>query len=592
MYEQIIVFTVILVTLFLFVKGSVRYEFVSLSGLIVLVISGVIDPQDAFLGFSHPAVITVASVLVISSALVKSGVVEHLVVILNKRSKNIRTKVSSLMIVTAILSAFMNNVGALALIMPIAIKVAKDNKMSPSVLLMPVAFASLLGGMLTEIGTPPNLIVSSYRMEGGGEPFRFFDFAPVGLTLVVIGILFTILIGWKLIPKRKSKDEGSLFNIDEYLSEVVVNESSRMVGKTLREFYSVYKLELNVLCIVRGKRRIVAPKAHETLLVGDVLIVRAVTSELSDLVNRTGLSLKGAKLDFAESLSSDNMALVEVVLREDSFLIGRTAMQLKLRNRFNVNLIAVSRQGISSIIRLKDFVFQSGDILLMQVPVSILQDTYSKLGCLPLAERKIGIKGNKDKKKEALPLGIFVISIILTTIGVFPVEIAFSLAALLLVLLKVVTAREFYDAIEWPTILMLGSLLPLGGALQSSGGSDTIANALGKLSVLISPQMMVLVVMIITIILTNLISNSASAVLMAPIAFSLAEHMGVSPDALLMSVSVASSAAFLTPIAHQSNMLVMGPGGYKFTDYWRLGLPLTILVLLIGTPMILYVWPL
>ncbi|MGO1470747.1 MAG: SLC13 family permease [Tissierella sp.] len=209
-----------------------------------------------------------------------------------------------------------------------------------------------------------------------------------------------------------------------------------------------------------------------------------------------------------------------------------------------------------------------------------------------IGERKIGIEGNKSRKEEILPLSIFAIFIILTTVGMLPVQIAFSLAAILLVLVKVITPREFYEAIEWPTILMLGSLLQLGSALQSSGGSDTIANALNKFSVVLSPHMMVVVVMFITIVLTNLISNSASAALMAPIAFSLAKYMGVSPDALLMSVSVASSAAFLTPIAHQSNMLVMGPGGYKFTDYWRLGLPLTILVLLVGTPMILYMWAL
>ncbi len=592
MSPQIIVFIVILATLYFFIVGRIRYEFVSLTGLLLLVIAGVIAPQDAFLGFSHPAVITVASVLVISSALVKSGVVEVLVVFLNKRSKGTTSKIMSLMLVTAILSAFMNNVGALALIMPIAIKVAKDNKLSPSILLMPVSFASLLGGMITQIGTPPNLIVSSYRVQSVGESFRFFDFAPVGITLTVVGILFTILIGWRCIPKRKSQDEESLFNIEDYLSEVVVTESSKMVGKRLMDFSKVYKLELNVLSIVRDGRKIVAPNAFETLMTDDVLIVRAVTSELSDLIKRTGLTLKGAKMDPTTSLSSEDTALVEVVLKKDSFLIGRSALELKLRNRFNVNLIAVSRKGVFSIERLKLFKFQTGDVLLMQVPVGLLPDIYFKLGCLPLAERQIGIDAKNDKKKKFLPLLIFATSITLTTIGLLQVQIAFALAAITLVLLKVITPREFYEAIEWPTILMLGSLLPLGSALQSSGGSETIANVLSKISGIVPSYMMVVVIMGITIILTNLISNSASAVLMAPIAFSLAEFMGISPDAFLMSVSVASSSAFLTPIAHQSNMLVMGPGGYKFTDYWKLGLPITLLVLLIGTPLILYMWPL
>lgn len=593
MHQQIIVFAVIGITLLLFIDGRIRYEFVSLLGLIVLAITGIISPEKAFSGFSHPAIITVASVLVISSALIKSGVVDKLVILLNRGPEYISFKIMSLMTVTAILSAFMNNVGALALIMPIAIRVAKDGKISPSRFLMPVAFASLLGGMITAIGTPPNLILSNYRTQIGSQSFAFFDFAPVGITITAIGIIFTTIFGWRLIPKRKSQDGEISFNIEDYLSEVVVTENCKMVGKTLKDFYEIYKLEVNVLSIIRNKQKIVAPNGDEQLLVGDVLLIKSISSELTELVKRTGLSLKGAKLDYLESvpfLKSDNFALVEVVLREDSFLIGRTAFDTKLRNRFNVNLVAVSRKGVSSFIRLKTFRFKAGDILLMQVPTSILQDTYSKLGCLPLAERGVGIDVNSIDK-EYLPLGIFIVSIIATTVGIVPVQIAFSFAAVLLVLLKIITPREFYDAIEWPTIIMLGSLLPLGDALKSSGGSQTIANALMKLSVFLSPALMIVVLMILTMVLTNLISTSASAVLMGPIALSLAQSMGVSADPFLMSISVAASSAFLTPIGHQSNMLVMGPGGYKFTDYWKLGLPLSIFILVVGTPIILFFWP-
>lgn len=594
MYQQIIVFIVIGVTLILFIDGRIRYEFVSLLGLLILAITGVISMENAFSGFSHPAIITVASVLVISSALIKSGVLDYLVIFINKGPEHISFKIMSLMLVTAILSAFMNNVGALALVLPIALRVSKDSKNSPSKFLMPVAFASLLGGMMTQIGTPPNLIISNYRAEVNGAPFAFFDFTPVGIVIVTIGIIFTTILGWRLIPKRKSQGEETLFNIEEYLSEVVVTENSKMLGKTLRDFYKIYKLEVNVLSIIRNKQKIIAPNANEQLLVGDVLLIKADSSELTDLVKRTGLSLKGAKLDYLESipfLKSDNFALVEVVLREDSFLIGRTAFETKLRNRFNVNLVAVSRKGISSVVRLKSFRFKAGDILLMQVPVSILQDTYSKLRCLPLAERGVGMDVGNSKKKQYLPLVIFTISIIATTIGIVPVQIAFSFAAVLLVLLKIITPREFYDSIEWSTILMLGSLLPLGDALKISGGSDTIANVLMKLSIYLSPPFMVVILMVLTMILTNLISTSASAVLMGPIALSLAKSMGVSPEPLLMSVSIAASSAFLTPIAHQSNMLVMGPGGYRFTDYWSLGLPLCILVIVVGAPLILLIWP-
>lgn len=595
MTQQIIVFMVIGATLFLFIDGRIRYDFVAILGLIILTITGIIPPTDTFTGFGHPAVITVASVLVISSALIKTGVIDNLVVFLNKGDHGISFKIMSLMIVTAFLSAFMNNVGALALILPIALSVAKGSKLSPSKFLMPVAFASLLGGMVTSIGTPPNLIVSSYRAQGGMDGFAFFDFAPVGLTLVIVGILFITIFGWRLIPQRKSEHDKSLFNIEDYLSEVIVTENSKMVGKTLKDFSLVYKLEINVLSIIRNKQKIIAPDANEQLIAGDLLIIRALTSELADAVEKTGLKLKGAKLDVLDSktlLKSDNVELVEVVLRDDSILIGRTAVETKLRNRYNINLVAVSRKGVSSFERLKSFRFRSGDILLIQVPSSIIQDIHTKLGCLPLAERKLGMNLNKSLKKQFVTLGLFVSAIVLTSLGYIPVQIAFSLTAVLLVIAKIVTPREFYEAIEWPTIIMLGSLLPLGGALQSSGASDTIANVLMNTSTILSPTLMVSLLMVLTMMLTNLISSSASAVLMAPIALSLAKFMAVSADPFLMGVSVAASSAFLTPIGHQSNMLVMGPGGYKFTDYWKLGLPLSILVITIGTPLILYIWPL
>lgn len=582
-------------TFFFFIDGRIRYEFVGLSGLLILTIAGVITPEEAFTGFSHPAVITVASVLVISSALIKSGVVEHLVIFLNKGSHRVSLKVLGLMIVTASLSAFMNNVGALALILPIGLRVAKDSKISPSSLLMPVSFASLFGGMITSIGTPPNLIVSAFRVQGGGEPFDFFDFAPVAMILVPIGIGFTSLLGWRVIPKRKSQEEKDKFNIEGYLSEVVVTDSSKMVGRPLKDFYGVYKLEVNVLSIIRDGRKILAPRGKDRLLAGDILIIKSVPTELTDLVKRTGMTLKGSKPEVLESepyLKYDEVALVEVVLREDSLLIGRTVLEVRLRNRFNVNLIAVSRKGTSSVERLKSFRFKSGDILLMQAPVSILEDIYSKLGCLPLAERGVGIDLGGRENKRYLPLIIFLISIIITGLGLLPVQVSFSIAAVSLVIFNIISPRVFYDAIEWPTIIMLGSLLPMGAALQSSGGSDTIAKLLVKLSTIFSPSLMIVVVMLLTMILTNLISNSAAAVLMAPISFSLANFMGVSSDPFLMSVAVASSSAFMTPIGHQSNMLVMGPGGYKFTDYWKLGLPLSIIVLTLGAPLILYFWPL
>lgn len=594
MDQQIIVFLVIAIAMLLFIDGRIRYDFVALLGLLVLVVTGVIIPEDAFLGFSHPAVITVAAVLVISSALIKTGAIDHLVVLLNRSTKSSSVKLIGLMLITAIISGFMNNVGALALIMPIAISVAKDSKISPSNFLMPIAFASLLGGMMTEIGTPPNLIISIYRTQAGMEPFAFFDFAPVGVVMVIVGIAYMALIGWRLIPHRLSNDDEQLFHIDEYLSEVLVTSKCKMIGKTLREFYTVYKLDVNVIGIIRNGRKIIAPLANEQLVVEDILILKAVPTELTDLVEKTGMTLKGSKIDdmgLGEDITIKDLALVEVVLRGESPLVGRNAVEAQLRNRFNVNLVAVSRKGTSSIRRLKSFKFRPGDILLIQVPESMLQDTYSKLRCLPLAERGVSINTDKSKRNQYIALGIFVTSIIMTTFGLLPVQIAFTIAALLMVLFDIITARDFYDAIEWPTIIMLGAFLPVGSALQSSGSSDTIANFLVQFSLNFSPMYTIAALMTLTMLLTNLINNAAAAVLMAPIALSLSSFMGVSPDPFLMSVCVASSSAFLTPIGHQSNMLVMGPGGYQFRDYWKVGLPLSILIIIVGTPLILFVWP-
>lgn len=593
--DQIIVFLVILAMLVFFIDGRTRYEFVSLSALLILTVFGIIGIEDAFSGFSHPAVITVASVLVISASLVKSGVVERLVVLLNNRIKNIYFKILTLMLVTGILSAFMNNVGALALILPVALRMAKDGDFPPSQLLMPVAFSSLMGGMITIIGTPPNLIVSNYRLQINGTPFMFFEFAPIGLAIMTLGILFTVFLGVRLIPKRKTNMDDGIFNIGEYLSEVKIEKNSKIIGQQILDFKQKYKIDVAVLSIIRDDRHIVVPKPHALLKEGDVLIIKTDSLHLSELISRTGLSLQGASLDFVESipyLSSQDFELIEVVLRDDSLLIGRTAFDVNLRNRFNVNLIAVSRQGSVSIERLKSFKFKSGDILLLQAPKSKLQDIFNALSCLPLAERKVHIEPDKNKLKEFLPIVFFLIAILLTTMGVLPVQVAFSSVAVLLVLTKLITAREFYDSIEWPTMLLLGSLLPLGSALQNSGASDTLAALLVNVSTYVSPVAMLVIVMAITIFFTNLISSTATAVLMGPVAISLALAMKVNTDPFLVATAIAATTAFMTPIAHQSNMLVMGPGGYKFSDYWKLGLPLSIISILVSVPIIIKLWPL
>lgn len=596
MWQQAVVFGVIIASLILFVEGSLRYDFVGLGALIVLVLTDIVPTGDSFLGFGHPAVVTVAAILVVSSGLLKTGVLDQLVSILNRSGKGISIKIAALMVMTAVLSSFMNNVGALALVMPVAIEVGKHHKISASYLLMPVAFSSLLGGLITEIGTPPNLIISTYRGDIVGEGFSFFDFAPVGIGLTIIGILFISFVGWRLIPKRKSdEDQSGFFQIDEYMSEVYIPEGNKYRSKTIKELINDLRQDINILSIIRDDKRIVPPAAEEVLQELDHLVVRADHNVLAEFVKKSGFSLKGSKSIYDESgnvLKDKSLIMVEIVLRDDSPAIGRNVVQLDLRHRYGVNLVAVARKGISSYHRLKSFVFRPGDVLLIQCHNDSLQDLLIQLRALPLAERGIRVGGNNVIYKRIVMVAMFVVAILLTTFGVVSVQISFATCALLMVVFNIVTPREFYDAIEWPIIIMLGALLPVGEALQTTGGADTIANLMMGALNLLSPGLMVSLLMITTILLTNLINNAAAAVLMAPIAHSLALKMGVSVDPMLMAVAVSASSAFLTPIGHQSNTLIMGPGGFKFGDYWHMGLPVTIIVLIVGTPLILLFWPL
>lgn len=593
---QIIVISVILGALVLFVQNKIRYDMVALMALFTLVIAGIIEPKNAFLGFSHPAIISVIAILIVSSALIKTGAVEELVAWMNKSGSSISFKIISLCIMTAVLSSFMNNVGALAIVMPIAINIGKKFKISPSSLLMPIAASSLLGGLVTEIGTPPNLIISMARQNALGEPFHFFDFAPVGFLVTIVGVIFIGLVGWRLIPKRKTGTQSDeAFKVEDYLIEMIAEPTCKIIGKSLKDITQKNALDWSVLSIIRNKKRIVAPLGSEQIEKGDMLVVKTEHTEITRIIEKTGLRLSGTKLSHTESsrfLNSEDFELVEVVLKDDSPLIGSSAVDADLRNQYEANLIAVSRKGHSIVYRIKTFRFYSGDILLLQVKKQNQSNLYKKLRCLPLANRGVKDLVVYSSVKRKASVGIFAISILMTTFEVLPVQISFSVAALIMVLTGIINVKDFYEAIEWPIVILLGAMLPIGEALESTGGAQTIASLLFKFDQFFPPSVMIVLLMVFTMLLTNLINNATAAVLMAPIAIDLARLMNVSVDPLLMAVAVASSCAFLTPIGHQSNTLIMGPGGYRFDDYWKMGLPLSILVLIVATPLIVLFWPL
>ena len=585
--QQVLVFAVIAGALILFIRNTFRYDVVSIIALMALVVTRVIDPEKAFAGFGHPAVITVAAVLVLSRGLLYSGIVDIFARNLMRMGRSLTLQVLVLTCLVTVFSGFMNNVGALALFMPVALRIAQRSKRSPSFYLMPLAFGSLLGGMTTLIGTPPNIIISLYRAEALERPFLMFDFAPVGSVAAVAGVLLLGVFGWRMMPRRPSgKGERELFRIEEYISELKVLPGSRFIGRPLNDLTSLGKWDILVVAMVRDGGRIPAPQGFERVREDDILVVEADPELLGDFAEHGGLMLggKGGK----ELLGSGEVGLYEAVVMPDSAIVGKTAKSVDMRKRLGANLLGVARQGIRLTHRLGDIRFRGGDILLLQAGAEGLQDMFTALGCLPLAERELRVGDNP----RILPaVGIFAAAIIMVSFGWMKVQIALVIAAVAMVLSGLVTLRRLYESIEWPVIVMLGALIPVGEALESTGGAARIASLLLVLGGRMPPVATLAILMVITVVLTNIINNAAAAVLMAPIAIGLASGLALSPDPFLMAVAVAASAAFMTPVGHQSNTLVMGPGGYRFADYWKPGLPLTLVVLAASIPAILRFWP-
>lgn len=588
--EQATVFAVLLFALVLFVMGRWRYDIVALLALLVVTVAGIVPADQAFAGFGHPAVVTVAAVLVVSRGLMNSGLASRLASWLGRLGEKPTVLLLALTGLVTVCSAFMNNVGALALLMPVAIQMARKSGHPPSVFLMPLASGSLLGGMTTLIGTPPNIIIATFRAQHTEEPFGMFDFAPVGLGIAVAGALFIALIGWRLIPRRKGQaSREELFHIKEYITEVRIPEKSKTASKTLHDVERAVEEEVTVLGVVRGEKRLLAPSMFEHLQSGDILIVEADSQAIKSLIDATGLEFVGSKEMGSEAVGSDEVSVIEAVVKPDSPMVGNTAWTLGLRWRYGANLLGVARHGERLKERLRSIQFMAGDILLLQGATQALQEALQTLGCLPLAERGLRLG---HPRRIVFAVAIFGAALAAAAAGVLPVQIAFVAAGVGMVLARLLSLRETYEAIDWPVIVLLGAMLPVGEALQVSGGADLIAEGLLILFGRISAVAALSALLIGTMLLSNVVNNAAAAILMAPIALTLAEGLGASSDPFLMAVAVGASSAFLTPIGHQSNTLVMEPGGYRFADYWRMGLPVSILVVAVALPLILWVWPL
>ncbi len=592
--EQLAAFAIIVASLILFAWGRWRYDIVAMGALVTAVICGLVPSEKAFSGFGDPAVITVAAVLIISQSLQRSGAINVLAASIARLPSNSVVQIGALTFTVAVLSAFMNNVGALALMLPVAIRAAQSSDLPPSRVLMPIAFGSLLGGLATLIGTPPNIIISSYRAEilgksfGEGGGFGMFDFAPVGAAAALVGIVFIVLIGYRLIPHREGADTGleDLMQIEEYVTELEVPEESPLIGKPVRELVVLADGDISVVAVLRGGEKELAPPWYTRIQAGDHLIIEGGTEAIAMAVENSGFELLADKKLGGDSLTSEEVIVLEAVVNPGSRLEGRTAGGLRINSRYGVNILAVARQGKPIRDRIGHIRFQAGDVVLIQGAEQLIYESLSSLGCLPLAAREIAM----GQSKSFLPLAIFAAAIAAAVFGLVRIDVAFVAAVVVLVTTKLFPLREMYDSVEWPIIVLLGAFLPVGAALNSTGATGLIADGIISLAGGMPLWVMLITIMTISAVLSAVINNAATAVLMAPIAVSVANIVGVNFDPFLMAVAIGSSSAFLTPIGHQSNLLVMGPGGYKFGDYWRLGLPLTIVTFAVAAPMLILVW--
>ncbi len=492
----------------------------------------------------------------------------------------------------AVLSAIMNNVAALALLMPLDMQAANKAKRSPALSLMPLSFASILGGMITLIGTPPNIVVAEYRGSVLGEPYKMFDFAPVGLAVAIIGVAYVALIGWRLIPVARGKQNsaGELFKLDDYLAEVKVPDESPAIGQKVRDLDDIAaEHEVEIVGLVRRGERQPGMARQVEIRKNDVLVLSAKPEGIEAIVGALGLQYAGKNNNEDSVFKSNDTSLLEVVVPQGARIDGRSARSLRLMYRHGVTLLGVSRQGKRFTNRVQELEIEAGDILLLLGNNEQLEDITNWLGCLPLAERGLQVT---QRKKAGLAVSIFAGAVLLASIGVLYLPVALGIAVVLMVLTGIMPLRQIYQSVEWSVIVLLGSMIPIGVALESSGGTAMIASGIVNAASSLSPAAVMVILMIVTMTLSDVMNNVATAVIAAPIGFNIANTLGVNPDPFLMCVAVAASCAFLTPIGHKNNTLILGPGGYRFGDYWRMGLPLEILVIIIGAPMILWVWPL
>ena len=587
--DQIILFALFGLVFAFLLWGKFRYDIVAFSALMAGVLLGVVPTSQAFAGFGHPATLVVALVLVVSAGLVRSGAVFLITRTLVNASRSLGSHITLMGAIGGVLSALMNNVAALALLMPVDIQTARKAGRSPGLSLMPLSFATILGGMVTLIGTPPNIIIASIREERLGAPFAMFDFAPVGGVTAIAGLIFIALIGWRLIPAREDSKLGA-DDISQFIAELTVPEGSRIIGKQLRDLEEeAEKADVAIIGLIRDSKRRYGRARDARLRAGDALVLEATPDALDEFRAAFSLAVADAKREERLKADGDGVDVIEVVVTDQSRLIGRTAQSVGLGWRQSTVLLGISHRGQKITRQIRKTQINVGDILLLLVPRETGADVTQWLGCLPLADRGLAVTADE---KVWIAIGIFSAAVLAASVGLIYLPVALGLVVVVYVLAKIVPLAELYTHIEWPVVVLLGSMIPLGAALESSGGTELISGALITLTMGMPAWAVLTVLMIVTMSLSDVLNNTATTIVAAPVGIQMAQSLNVSPDPFLMAVAVAASSAFLTPIGHKNNTLILGPGGYHFGDYWRIGLPLEAIVVIVSIPAILVFWPL
>jgi di/tricarboxylate transporter len=585
--QQILAFSVIAVMMAVFIWDRFRYDVVACCALVAAVSLGIVPVDKAFSGFSDDIVIIVGSALVVSAGVARSGVVDMAIRKFFPNLNTVHTQLALLMITVAVLSAFIKNIGALAIMMPVAFQFARKSGVSPSKYLMPMAFAALLGGLMTQIGTSPNIVVSRLRGEMTGTPFTMFDFTPMGAMLTVVGLTFLLFFHW-LVPSRTKQNSSieEAVEITDFTSEVSITAESTVLGKPVSDLLKLGDGDIVATAVLRGASRITPlPDLH--LREGDIVLLAGPSKALDRAISNGKLKLSGEPLREKGQVQTDVIS-IEAIVTPASSLKGLSAKDLALSYTRGVNLLAVSRRGERLKERLGTLTFMPGDVLVLQGSRKTLPAALQDLSLLPLAQREILLG---TRRHAFVPLLILAVAMAITAVGLAPVPVAFFAAALGMVVFKTIPLNDIYKSVDGPILIMLAALIPVSDTLRTSGGSDLIAHWLGSVAASLPAWGALGMILVTAMAVTPFLNNAATVLVMAPIAASFATDLGFRPEPFLMAVAIGAGSDFLTPVGHQCNTLVFGPGGYKFSDYPRLGLPLSLLIILVSVPGLMWIWP-